>query len=51
MRRVLGWILVFFLIFYIIRSPTAAAANVKSIGAGIGAVIAAFGNFLGSLVK
>ena len=50
-KKVLTWAVIAFIVFYIVRSPGAAAANVKAIGNGIAHIASQFGDFLANLVR
>jgi hypothetical protein len=50
-KKVLGWAAIAFLVFYVVRNPTGAAATARSIGAGLGSVAVSIGDFFGSLIR
>jgi len=51
MKKVLGWIALFFLIFFIGYNPNAAADVFGSLGDTIGDIFRGFGTFFGNLAK
>jgi hypothetical protein len=50
-KKIVGWVIVILLIFYVVRNPTGAAAAVKSVGAWIAELAAGIGDFFTRLVS
>lgn len=46
MRKVLSWVAVLFLVFFVVKNPTGAAAAAKGIGNGLLGVAAGVSSFL-----
>jgi hypothetical protein len=51
MKKVLGWILVFLLVFWIGTNPGPAAEVARSIGAGVGDIFSNIGTFFVELAN
>jgi hypothetical protein len=49
MKKVVTWVLVGFLVFYIVTQPTQAAGIFRQLGNGVVGVAQGFGNFVSNL--
>ncbi|HEV2088041.1 MAG TPA: hypothetical protein VGR21_06995 [Cryptosporangiaceae bacterium] len=49
MKKVLGWGLLAFLVFFIVTRPNDAASVMRSLGSGLMDVATGFGNFVSGL--
>ena len=50
LKKVVTWLVVAFVIFYVIQAPEAAAQIVRTIGTALGNAASSFAAFIGSLV-
>jgi large-conductance mechanosensitive channel len=50
LKKVIAWLVVAFVIFYIIQAPEASAQIVKNAGQALGNAASSFAAFIGSLV-
>jgi large-conductance mechanosensitive channel len=50
LKKVLTWLIVAFVIFYVIQAPESAAQVVKNAGQALGNAASSFADFVGSLV-
>ncbi len=50
LKKILTWLVVAFVVFYIIQAPEASAALVRSAGTALGDAAQSFAAFIGSLV-
>jgi hypothetical protein len=50
LKKVVTWLVVAFVIFYVIQAPEAAAQIVRNIGTALGNAASSFAAFIGSLV-
>jgi hypothetical protein len=48
-KKILGWAVLAFVAFYVLRNPTGAAATARHIGTGLAGVGTAAGQFLSAL--
>ena len=51
LKKILGWLFVLFIVWFVVTRPTAAAATTKWLGGGLIMVATGFGSFLSSLVS
>jgi hypothetical protein len=49
-HKIVGWLLVIFVVFYIVKNPAGAAATAGGIGSHLADAGTAFGDFLTALV-
>jgi hypothetical protein len=50
LKKIITWLVVAFLVFYVIRSPDDSARIVKDVGQALGNAASALAKFVGSLV-
>jgi hypothetical protein len=50
LKKVLAWLVVAFVVFYVIQAPVQSAQVVKNAGTALGAAASSFADFIGSLV-
>ena len=50
LKKVVAWLIVAFVIFYVIQAPEAAAQIVKNVGQALGNAASSLAAFIGSLV-
>jgi hypothetical protein len=50
LKKVLAWLIVAFVVFYVIRDPDRSAAFVKSAGHALGDAASSLAAFVGSLI-
>ena len=50
LKKVISWLVVAFVVFYVIKYPDNSAAFVKSAGQALGNAASGLANFVGSLV-
>jgi hypothetical protein len=50
LKKVVTWLVVAFVIFYVIQAPEASAQIVRNIGTALGNAASSFAAFIGSLV-
>jgi ABC-type uncharacterized transport system permease subunit len=50
MKKVIGWLAIAFVLFYVIRFPENSAAFVHSVGNALGNAASSLATFIGSLV-
>ncbi|HEY0359844.1 MAG TPA: hypothetical protein VGD11_14785 [Mycobacteriales bacterium] len=49
MKKIVTWVLVGFLVFYIVTQPTQAANIFRQLGSGVAGIATGFGNFVSNL--
>ena len=50
LKKVIAWLVVAFVVFYVIQAPESSAQIVKNIGQALGNAASSFAAFIGSLV-
>ncbi len=50
LRKLLGYVVIAFVVYYIIKNPAGAATTGKHIGAGMASAASSVGTFLGALL-
>ncbi len=50
LKKVITWLVVAFIVFYIVQAPESAAQVVKNAGQALGNAASSFADFVGSLV-
>ena len=50
MKKVIAWIVIAFVVFYVIQAPEQSAEYVRNVGQALGNAASSFAEFVGSLV-
>ena len=51
MKKVILWVVLAFLVYFVVDNPSGAAATAKDVGAGLAEVASSIGVFLSELMK